>query len=225
MKKALIVMAKRPFPGRTKTRLCPPLSHQEAALLYENFLKDTLANVRSLPGVTPFVAWAPDGELAYFQDLAPGFELIRQQGDSLGPRLDAALTFCGQQGFQQVAAVSSDAPSLPAAFLQHAFASLDDPDCDVVLGPCQDGGYYLIGWKQPHPRLVREVPMSTATVLQDTLRLAEEDKLTTTLLPVWYDIDEFSDVTRLMADLESTPEVGVHTRRFLKNQLNGRGLE
>ena len=225
MKKALIVMAKRPFPGRTKTRLCPPLSHEEAALLYENFLKDTLANVRTLPGVTPFVAWAPEGELAYFQRLAPGFDLILQQGDSLGARLDAALAFCSQQGFQQVAAVSSDAPSLPAVFLQQAFAYLDEPDCDVVLGPCQDGGYYLIGWKQPHPRLVTEVPMSTKTVLQDTLRLAEDEQLRSRLLPAWYDIDEFSDVARLIADLESASEVGAHTRHFLRNHLNDRGLE
>lgn len=216
-------MAKQPFPGRTKSRLCPPLSFEEAALLYESFLKDTVETARTVEIATQFIAWAPDGELAYFQAVAPGFELIPQEGESLGARLDGALTRCGQLGYQQVVAVSSDAPSLPAAFLRQAFAALDEPDCDIVLGPCQDGGYYLIGWKQPHSRLVREVPMSTDTVLQDTLRLAEQEELKARQLPTWYDIDEATDISRLVADLEQTAEVGRHTRQFLNNQLSWKG--
>ena len=218
--KALVVMAKRPFPGQTKTRLVPPFTLEEAAALYESFLCDTLELARAAADVVPFVAYTPaDGETAaYFRHLAPDFELVPQTGPTLGERLDSVLTICLDKGYGQVAAMNSDSPTLPPAYLDEAFSRLDDPDTDVVLGPCDDGGYYLIGWKRPHPRLVLEVQMSTERVLADTLAIATEEGLQVSLIAPWYDIDDMADLRRIESDLLVSPHRAIHTRRFLRNK-------
>jgi rSAM/selenodomain-associated transferase 1 len=226
-RKALLVMAKRPFPGRTKTRLASFFSTEEASALYKCFLLDALEQARSVSGVTPFVAYSPhDKETEqYFEKLAPHFQLLPQKGDTLGERLDHVLTSCLNAGYDQVAAMNSDSPSLPPAFLARAFTQMDDPVVDVVLGPCDDGGYYLIGWKRPYQRLLLEVQMSTHHVLRDTLAIADEEKLHVSLLPSWYDVDETVDMVRLQADLLSQPEAAAHTRRFLSERIRPIDLE
>lgn len=210
--RALLVMAKRPFPGRTKTRLVPPFSPSEVAVLYECFLRDVLDTVRKVPNITPFIAFTPVQESDYFRQLAPDFKLIPQEGQTLGERLDYVLRQAQSLGFRQVAAINSDSPTLPAAFLSQAFAELDNPEVDIVFGPCEDGGYYLIGWKQPNPRLVLEVEMSTPHVLRDTLALAAEEDARTVLLPSWYDIDDVTDWERA----KTAAGLGQHTQAFLK---------
>lgn len=208
----------------TKTRLSTVFSPEEAAELYACFLVDVIALARSVPGVKPKVAYAPpdkDGE-AYFRRLAPDFGLVPQVGDTLGQRLDRVMGACLSVGYDQVVAMNSDSPTLPVAYLIQAFARLDDPATDVVLGPCEDGGYYLIGWKRPHPRLVLDVTMSTKRVLADTLAIAEEEKLRVSLLPGWYDVDEPTDLLRLQADLSSGAEnakaIAPRTRAFLNKK-------
>ena len=217
-KKALLVMAKRPFPGRTKTRMVPALSAQEAAELYACFLADVLALVRSLVGITPFIAYAPADEATerYFQALAPDFRLIPQLGATLGDRLDGVLSHCLANGFTQVAAMNSDSPTLPTAFLAEAFTQLDNPDVDITLGPCEDGGYYLIGWKKVQSALVRDVQMSTTHVLQDTLAIAEKEKLRVALLPTWYDVDELPELERLKLELQCKQAIAPATYQFFK---------
>lgn len=216
MKRALLVMAREPRAGHTKTRLTPDLTPAAAAALYACFLQDTLDLARSLPGVTPIVAYAPHTARAYFQNLAPGLDLMPQRGPTLGDRLAHVLSQALASGFDRVAAMNSDSPTLPPDFLSQAFDKLDGA-LDVVLGPCEDGGYYLIGWKRPHPRLVREVPMSTAHVLQDTLALAAEDELRVDLLPSWYDVDTLQDLQRVTAELSRPGSSARHTRRFLQS--------
>ncbi len=214
---ALLVIAKRPAPGRTKTRLSPPLSPEQAAALYECFLRDTLDLVRRLSGVAPAIAYLLAEERAYFEALAPDFELLLQDGDDLGERLDSALTRLLVAGYQHVAIMNSDGPTLPLACLTGAFDGLAG-GADVVLGPCDDGGYYLIGLKQPTRRLLREVRMSTPNVLSDTLAIAAEEGLTVELLPTWYDVDDAESLERLKAELTSAPaHVAPHTQAFLDN--------
>lgn len=214
-------MAKRPFPGQSKTRLMPAFSAEAAAQLYECFLRDVLDLVQSLPHITPIIAYTPLSEAAYFRELAPGMELMPQQGQTLGERLDHALSFCLDLGYRTVAAINSDSPTLPAAYLTQAFAEMEVAETDLVLGPCEDGGYYLIGWKRPYPQLVREVTMSTNHVLQDTLALAHRLDLNVRLLPAWYDVDTAADVARVQAELAASTDadtaVGRHTRHLLLN--------
>jgi hypothetical protein len=211
----LLVVAKQPSPGQTKTRLTPPLTSEQAATLYECFLLDTLDLVRRVPGVQPVIAYLPREAEEYFARLAPDFQLIPQSGPDLGARLDNALTEYLRRGDRRVAIMNSDGPTLPLTHLMAAFDSLDG-DADVVLGPADDGGYYLIGLKQPAPRLLREVPMSTNHVAADTLALAAKEGLKVTLLPSWYDVDDVESLERLKAELAGAPgHVAKRTRALL----------
>jgi rSAM/selenodomain-associated transferase 1 len=215
---ALLVVAKRPAPGQTKTRLVPSLSTEQAAALYECFLQDTLDLMRQIPDVQPVVAYLPAEAETYFANLAPDFEHILQKGPDLGVRLDNALTSYLRRGYRRVVIINSDSPTLPPSCLTAAFEALAGGG-DVVLGPCDDGGYYLIGIKRPTPRLLREVRMSTPSVTTDTLNLAAEEGLRVELLPVWYDVDDAASLTRLMAELvEAPPDVARQTRAFLERQ-------
>lgn len=211
---ALIVVAKRPEPGRTKTRLSPPLSPEQAAGLYEGLLCDTLALMRCVPGIRPAIAYLPADAEAYFAALAPGFELVLQEGADLGERLDNATRTFLARGYARVAIMNSDGPTLPAACLSAAFRALED-GADVALGPSDDGGYYLIGMKRPIPRLLREVRMSTPNVLRETLALADAEGLRVALLPTWYDVDDLPSLLRLRDELAARPDAAPHTRAFL----------
>ncbi len=211
----LVVVSKRPTPGQTKTRLVPPLSLEQAAALYECFLKDTLTMMRQVPGVQCEIVFLPETEREYYARLAPEFGLRPQEGADLGERLDHALQHYLNPSNCNVVIMDSDSPTLPSACLVQAFQALDD-GTDVALGPCDDGGYYCIGLKRPAPRLLREVQMSTPNVTQETLKLAAEEGLRVNLLPTWYDIDEINTLRRLVSELENAPEdVAAHTRAFL----------
>lgn len=211
----LLVVAKRPAPGRTKTRLTPPLTPEQASVLYECFLRDTLDLMRRVPDVQPAIAYLPAEESSYFEELAPDFELVLQEGEDLGARLDNALSSYLEAGCQRVVIMNSDGPTLPVARLEAAFDGLRN-GADVVLGPSDDGGYYLIGLRRPAPRLLREVRMSTPDVLADTLAIAAEEGLRVELLSPWYDVDDADSLARLQDELVSAPlEVASHTRALL----------
>jgi rSAM/selenodomain-associated transferase 1 len=211
---ALLVIAKQPTPGQTKTRLSPALGPVEAAQLYEGFLRDTLDIARAVPDVTRLIYYAPLESAPYFAEMAPDFLLTPQHGAGLGERLDYVLTRYLNDGFQRVVVLDSDSPTLPPAYVTQAFRELSDNE--VVLGPCGDGGYYLIGLTRPQPRLLRKVQMSQPNVLRDTLALAEQAGLRVSLLPAWYDVDTEQELFQLQADLaRSRSEHARHTRDLL----------
>ncbi|MEJ2512219.1 MAG: TIGR04282 family arsenosugar biosynthesis glycosyltransferase [Anaerolineales bacterium] len=211
----LLVVAKQPAPGQTKTRLCPPLTYEQAATLYDCFLRDTLQIMRQVPNVQRGLVYLPNDAREYFHKLAPDMELTCQRGMTLGERLDNLLTDSLHNGSQRVVVINSDSPTLPAAYLSQAFDDL--AKADVVLGPTQDGGYYLIGIKQPQPDLLHKVQMSTPHVLADTLALAESSGLTVSLLPTWYDVDTIEDLVKLdneIADINAKGKAPA-TQRWL----------
>lgn len=213
----LIVVAKRPVPGQTKTRLAPPLSYEQAAALYEGFLRDTLDLMRAVPDARRVIAYLPREARDYFARLAPGFDLIPQSGDDLGARLDHALTDYLSRGAERVVIMNSDGPTLPIEYVRQAFAVLSD-HIDVVLGPSDDGGYYLIGLREPAPRLLRDARMSTPHALADTLQIAREENLRVALLPPWYDVDDHASLERLIAEVRaSAADLAPHTRSALEN--------
>ncbi len=219
MKRALLVITKRPQAGQTKTRLSPPLLPEQAAQLYECFLRDTLDLTRQVPDVNRFILYFPLHESLYFQKLAPDFKLLAQEGTNLGERLNNALTHTLDNGFEQVVIINSDGPTLPPAHIKQAFNMLTNSE--AVFGPAIDGGYYLIGLTRPQPRLVLEVKMSTPSVLQDTLAIAQEEKIEVSLLPEWYDIDTINDLKQLRPELQGLSNgVAQHTRQFLISLAN-----
>jgi hypothetical protein len=221
----LLVVAKQPAPGQTKTRLCPPLTPTQAAELYACFLQDTLDSMRKVPDVERVIGYLPDDAQDYFSRLAPDMNLACQRGASLGERLDHLLSDALAGGAHRAVVMDSDSPTLPQAYLSEALARLEL--ADVVLGPTRDGGYYLIGLKQPQPQLLRQVQMSTPHVLTDTLALAEASGLTVSLLPAWYDVDTITDLRQLAGEVAALDAnangSAAATRRWLAANLNSLG--
>jgi rSAM/selenodomain-associated transferase 1 len=217
--RALIVVAKEPQAGKTKTRLSPPLSGQQAAELYRCFLLDTLELMLRVEIAQPILAYTPDEAEPFFRRFAPpGFAFTPQVGAGLGERLEQVLAQYLCNGYGQAVVMDSDSPSLPLSVLAQAFQELENPDVDVVLGPCEDGGYYLIGLKVPCPALFQEITWSTSAVTAETLQRAAEHNLRVARLPEWYDIDVYEDLKRLAEQLCSLPEDQArHTRAILAN--------
>ncbi len=217
-RRALIVVAKQPAPGQTKTRLSPPLDGHEASALYACFLDDTLDLIRvarTQIAFQPMIAYLPAGAEPYFRRLAPDFDLLLQQGADLSERLHNATAHCLTTAYDQVVIMDSDSPTLPVDNLCQAFTALDG-DADVSLGPCDDGGYYLIGLKRPVSDLFLKVRMSTPDVVNDTLARAADNHLRVTLLPGCYDIDYVEDLRRLVAELGTLPaHIAQKTRAFI----------
>lgn len=184
MNPALLVMAKEPRPGRVKTRLCPPCTHDQAADLAAAALADTLAvvgethagrRVLVLDG-TPG-EWVPDG-----------FEVLPQRGDGLAERLAAAFEDAGAPALL----VGMDTPQLEPTALEDGLAALRD-GFDAVLGASHDGGYWTIGLRRPDPRVFDDVPMSSTSTGRVQLARLESLGLRTMRLPALRDVDTIED--------------------------------
>jgi len=213
---AVAIMAKAPWPGTVKTRLCPPLLATEAAALYRCFLLDKIRAVGALTGAQPVIAYTPDDARTEFDVFAPSFTLVPQRGPDLGARLHGILTHLLAAGHAGAMAVDSDTPTLPARFLQQAVDCLIRPGPDVVLGPTEDGGYYLIGVRHPHRELFDAMPWSTPEVLEVTLRRAAAAGLRVAYLPSWFDVDTPDDLERLSKSINSKEATSApETERFL----------
>jgi rSAM/selenodomain-associated transferase 1 len=205
----LIIFAKKPAPGQVKTRLCPPLSPEDAARLYQGFLDDTLAEMERLPELTLALAYAPAGARSFFQDLVPpGVSLFPQEGEDLGERMARAFAWGFDAGCDLVLLRGSDTPDLPGAVVLEAATVLGQGLAQVALGPSLDGGYYLMGLKALHPELFRELAWSGATVLADTLERARRLSLPVHLLPGWRDIDNFRDLAAFLERPHPAPGPG-----------------
>jgi rSAM/selenodomain-associated transferase 1 len=210
---ALVFMVKWPEPGRTKTRLSPPLSLVEAADLARAFLLDTLAEA-ARADADLWLAFAPATATSSFRSLAgPGVGLIEAETADLGLALHRAQSAAMAMGYRRVALVASDLPHLDAARYADAFAALRC--ADVVIGPSSDGGYYLLAAEQPTPRLFQDVTWSTASVYEETLLRAEEAELSVATIATCDDVDTASDLVWLLDVLRNGPSAG-HTLRLLE---------
>jgi rSAM/selenodomain-associated transferase 1 len=213
---AVAIMAKRPRAGEVKTRLCPPLSPGDAAALYRCFLLDKIEQVRALTAAHPALAYTPATARAEFAALAPGFTLVLQRGPDLGARLRTSLGTLLARGHSAALAIDSDTPTLPRPFLQQALDLVADPTVDVVLGPTEDGGYYLIGVRTAPPEIFEGIAWSTPRVLAETLQRAAAAGLRTACLAPWFDVDTPEDLGRLRDSLPHLGEAApLHTVRFL----------
>ena len=195
MEKLLVIVAKQPVPGRVKTRLFPKFSPEAAADLYRCFLQDRIQEVISFNGVDRAIAYTPEDAKETFVSLtSDGFELFAQQGKHLGERLNNIFLEKLSQGYEVVSIVDSDSPDLPKTLINESFELLLSRQADIVLGPCYDGGYYLVGMRKPHPELFRNIPWSTENVLSVTLERARRLGLNVKLLSIWNDLDTFEDL-------------------------------
>ncbi len=207
------VMVKAPRAGHSKTRLCPPLQPEQAALLSAAFVRDTTENVALAAQSAPIVgyaAYAPSGtEAALMPHLAPGTGCILADGSAALPPGVEGFGRCLLHATQELFArghaaacvLSSDTPTLPTDILVTAAALLLAGDeRRVVLGACDDGGYYLLGMRRSHAGLFTDIAWSTDTVAATTRDRAASLGLDLVELPVWYDIDDAAALKRLLRD-------------------------
>jgi rSAM/selenodomain-associated transferase 1 len=202
---AIVIMAREPIPNQVKTRLTPQLDPETAAKLYHNFLRDRIAQVDSIEGPKKKVAFTPDTAEPFFSELVPmGFSLIPQLGADLGERLTNISSTLFDQGFNKIVLMDSDSPNLPSKLIIEAFERLDSEE--VVLGPCEDGGYYLIGMTTKMPELFKNIPWSTQRVTKVTKDHASKYGITISMLEKWYDVDTYQELLQLKRDLDSDSE-------------------
>jgi uncharacterized protein len=241
---ALAVMTKAPKAGRVKTRLVPPLTPDEAAELNKCFLRDTAATISNVcsGGLRPPTAakerfhsgahgapqqcrgiavYTPVGAESAYTDILPaGFSLLPQRGDEFGERLHFAVEDLFKCGFDSVCLIDSDSPTVPAESFAEAVELLSTGKDRVVLGPTDDGGYYLIGLKKLHGELFEQIDWSTERVLNQTIERATESALEIKLLSTGYDVDDASDLRRLCDELlgeNAGDGVAPNTQKFLVN--------
>jgi rSAM/selenodomain-associated transferase 1 len=212
MNRHLVVFAKAPEAGSVKTRLCPPLSPCQAAALAEAFLRDVLALAQSLPDCELVLCYTPRGTRERMRRLAPrGWRLRLQRGADLGERLGHLMAELLDDPSARVVVLGSDSPQLPPATVAAAYAALERRD--LVLGPTEDGGYYLIGLRRWTRGLFDGVRWSTNRTLADTLERTPILGLSCELLEEGYDVDDIAGLRRLLADLDRLPPDRLpHTR-------------
>jgi hypothetical protein len=211
----LAVMAKAPRAGTVKTRLCPPLGAADAAELARCFVLDAVERADSVAGVRPIIAYAPVEARDEFEALTPDLVLIGQRGGDLGKRQGAVVEDVIALGHDAVLLMGTDSPTLPPETIDEAVSLVMAPEVDVVVGPTEDGGYYLIGVRTPCPALFEGMPWSTSTVLSLTLDRARGLGLRAVCLPTWYDVDTGADLARLERDLRALAGPRPrHTREF-----------
>jgi rSAM/selenodomain-associated transferase 1 len=198
---AYTVMAKAPRPGKVKTRLSPPLTPEQASDLNACFLRDTVASLHAATLAAHaewVISYTPIGEeLAFRGILHEGALLIPQRGDGFGERLLATAQDLFACGFAAVCLIDSDSPTVPTEEFVRAAELLLAPCQRAVLGPSEDGGYYLIGLQQPHAHLFEDITWSTAVVTAQTLQRAAKIQLKVELLRKWYDVDDAASLARL----------------------------
>jgi rSAM/selenodomain-associated transferase 1 len=237
---ALALMTKAPRAGQVKTRLVPPLTNEEAAQLNRCFLHDTGAaisvccsdltapaagrqNVRGVAVYTPLGA-EPD-----YADILPvDFSLLPQRGESFGERLYFAAEDLFKCGLNAVCLIDSDSPTIPAENYRRAIELLSLPGDRIVLGPCDDGGYYLIGLKKLHREIFERIDWSTDLVFEQTRERATHIGVNVHELPRGFDVDDRASLHRLCDELlgeNRRDNVAPQTQQFLRELIARDGIE
>ena len=225
---AIAVMAKAPRPGHVKTRLQSLLSPDEAAAMGAAFLSDVTANLQAAAAQAPihgYVAYAPAGQEARFEGLlAPGTRLVLADGsdgaapgvEGFGRSLLHATRALLSMGYGAACVLNADSPTLPTAWLVRAATRLLAPGRRAVIGPAEDGGYWLLGMQRPEPELYAGIAWSTGVVAAQTVARAEGLGLEIESLGAWFDVDDPEGLARLLAPAAGdAPYAAPATRRCM----------
>jgi len=221
-KNALVVMMKFPETGKVKSRLVPPLTEVEAAQLYSCFIEDTFERLKSLAQCNYFdervlihSAFTPVERRSKIEKLLPeGMPLIPQRGADLGERLANIFSDLIAAGYKRVVVIGSDSPDIPLEHIGEAFKCLRERPGTVVLGPAEDGGYYLVGMDRASTIPFEGIPWGGGTVLHETLARCKNGGIETALLPTWRDVDTIGDLAPLINN-RALPS----TMRFINDHL------
>jgi uncharacterized protein len=228
MRRALVIVGKAPVAGLTKTRLVPPLSPEAAADLYRGFLLDSVRLGLNLGWEHVSVVHSQGSGAALEELLPQRICLLEQPGQGLRDALAHAFAWHFAEGFERVVLIGSDSPTLPREPIQQACDALQA--YDVSIGPSSDGGYYLLGLREPCPGLFEAIDWSTPRVYAQTWARACLLGLRSHAVPAWYDVDEPADLERLHAELltlpeSATPNTRVAMRVAMRELSVGRGNE
>ncbi|MEZ6124105.1 MAG: TIGR04282 family arsenosugar biosynthesis glycosyltransferase [Planctomycetaceae bacterium] len=201
------MFAKRPVPGRTKTRLAAAIGDAAAAELAEAFLLDLLSRCQHLADRFSLLVTPDDAECReYFSGkLKPESQLGFQPNGDLGQRMEWFFESAFPTQATRVVLIGSDSPDLPDEWIHSAFDQLKTTD--VVLVPATDGGFVLVGLRRPIPGLFHDVSWSSYRTLSQTIAAAERARATVSLLPPWYDVDTLENLGTLLA-LQETGHSG-----------------
>src|SRR5438132_13227394 len=228
---ALALMTKGPRAGQVKTRLVPPLTNEEAVQLSRCFLRDTGAAISAYcssliapspgrPSVRGVAVYTPVGSESDYTDILPAdFSLLPQRGKDFGERLYLAAADLFKCGFAAVCLIDSDSPTVPAEDFAQAVELLSLPGDRIVLGPCVDAVYYLIGLKRLHRELFERIDWSTEQVFEQTRQRATQIGITVHELPRGFDVDDRATLHRLCDELlgeNSRDNVAPQTQEFLR---------
>lgn len=216
----VLVFAKAPQPGRVNTRMTPPLTTEQAAQVHTRSLHVVWRNLVQLDASAELIA-TPDSaadEMASLLGADPAQCYPQGDGD-LGTKLARAFQRAFQTGAKHVLALGADSPTLPIARLHDALRTLNDHE--AVIGPCDDGGYYLIGLsaKQDRParhfELFHQINWGSSEVADQTVAQAKRNDIDLALLDPWYDLDKYSDLARAAADLRELAHLTDEHRHLL----------
>ncbi|MBA9076477.1 TIGR04282 family arsenosugar biosynthesis glycosyltransferase [Rufibacter quisquiliarum] len=200
----LLVFVRTPKLGKVKTRLARTVGDAKALQVYEALLQHTHA-VAARVAAEKWVCYADEvPEHDAWSDR--GFVRQQQPPGDLGTRMLSLFALGLLEGYSSILVIGSDCPGLSSEILEEAFQKLEQPSCDLVMGPAQDGGYYLLGLKCLHPELFLEKPWSTSEVQAATLATALELQLNVALLPTLSDIDVEEDLTQWPSLLPTAPQ-------------------
>ena len=205
--RVLGVFAKQPVVGAVKTRLAAQTTPEWACDVAAAMLADTLDRVATIE-VRRVIVFAPVSARGWFGVAADGrFELEPQAEGDLGKRLRHFFERQITQGADAVVAIGADSPTLPIACIEQAFQLLEAHD--VVLGPAQDGGYYLLGCDQRPPPVFDGIDWGSAEVLAETVRRLSDPAWRLGLLPPWYDVDTLEDWRMLCGHVAAMRRAGI----------------
>jgi rSAM/selenodomain-associated transferase 1 len=220
----LLVFVKYPSPGTVKTRLCPRLTPEQGAAFYRALAEEVVRVNGGGAGYESIVCFSPEGARRQVRSwLGPGVRLWSQLGHDLGARQFHAMRQALEGGYKRAVIIGSDCPTITPRDIEAAFALLSGND--LVLGPCEDGGYYLIGAARPIQSLFEGISWGSERVLSETVVRAHEAGLSLQLLDLKYDIDSYSDLERYYrsgregAGGRRRP----HSWRVLQGIMEGRG--
>ena len=203
----LILFAKAPIAGRAKTRLCPPLTAEEAASLHSALVMDTGNMLLALTAVGDTELWTDVPTEAW-----PDLSLARsmQIDGDLGARVLHAIErgLSARRGIVMV--LGSDSPNLPPGHIIELLQST----ADVTLGPTQDGGFFAIACRRVHNQMFAGVRWSTEHALSDVARQASACCLTVALGPSWFDVDVEADLLRLLDMTDLQLNTAIWARRY-----------
>jgi rSAM/selenodomain-associated transferase 1 len=216
----LVIMAKAVRAGAVKTRLSACLPAQAVTEFYRCLLEDTMALARSLDSVETAIM-SPAGDVEDLRRMAGDrMQVVAQKGNGLAAGLASVFEHFSDGGRRRVVAFNSDSPHLPPSVLRLAFDTLDS--CELVVGPTNDGGYYLVGAKAPYPGLFAPGAMGTTNALETLLARARGLRLSVGSTDEFYDIDLPTDLTRLAEELRLAPGRAPRTARWLADWARSR---